>query len=349
MFDPAQTALLPAPEVARTTPLATARNSIRWASYGFTEVPSDTLEQIVEAVPPTVADALKGRAYYFVPLAIGEPQGPSFSSDVANQADDSETAIAPGFSDDLSDRATCHRTLLANGVESTFISARLMQDKFALAFEFFINISHHFVDAGSIPERLRSLLWSQMQAGVRGETSQDAYEARARASDAAATRKSVALFPSHLAQTGLPETAVSVADAAEPAQTPAAPDAPPSPAAGFGMVLSGAAGSAPVQSMFAAVGNKLGRKRSIEPHVEPGKAHVPAEDPASSAFYEAAFADALAIYMLSLTLDLDYADLREREYPLLAAPALADRLRLIADLYPPPPAYEFAIRYRRRH
>jgi hypothetical protein len=53
--------------------------------------------------------------------------------------------------------------------------------------------------------------------------------------------------------------------------------------------------------------------------------------------------------MLSLAMDLDYADLREREYPLLAAPALADRLRLTAQLFPPAPGYEFSIRYRRRH
>ena len=52
--------------------------------------------------------------------------------------------------------------------------------------------------------------------------------------------------------------------------------------------------------------------------------------------------------MLSLAMDLDYADLREREYPLLAAPALADRLRLAAELFPPPLGYEFQIRYRRR-
>jgi hypothetical protein len=72
------------------------------------------------------------------------------------------------------------------------------------------------------------------------------------------------------------------------------------------------------------------------------------DEKAKTTHIHAAFADALAIYMLSLTLDFDYADLREREYPLLAPPALAERLRLMAELFPPNPGYEFDIRYRRR-
>jgi hypothetical protein len=65
-------------------------------------------------------------------------------------------------------------------------------------------------------------------------------------------------------------------------------------------------------------------------------------------FLEASFADALAIYQLSLAVDFDYAELREREYPLLAPAALADRLRLVAQLFPPNAGYDFSIRYRRR-
>jgi hypothetical protein len=49
-----------------------------------------------------------------------------------------------------------------------------------------------------------------------------------------------------------------------------------------------------------------------------------------------------------LSIDFDYSDLREREYPLLAAPSLAERLRHIAELFPPNAGYEFEIRYRRR-
>jgi hypothetical protein len=69
---------------------------------------------------------------------------------------------------------------------------------------------------------------------------------------------------------------------------------------------------------------------------------------ARAAYVAAAFADALAIYLLSLHLDFDYGDLREREYPLLSAPALAERLRAIAKLFPANPGYEFQILYRRR-
>ena len=80
-------------------------------------------------------------------------------------------------------------------------------------------------------------------------------------------------------------------------------------------------------------------------------AHSPAAPPDERArldFLEAAFADTLAIYQLSLAVDFDYAELREREYPLLAPAALAERLRLVARLFPPNPGYEFSIRYRRR-
>jgi hypothetical protein len=71
------------------------------------------------------------------------------------------------------------------------------------------------------------------------------------------------------------------------------------------------------------------------------------DEKAKTTHIHAAFADALAIYMLSLTLDFDYADLREREYPLLAPPALADRLRAVAALFPPNAGYQFQVLYRR--
>ena len=52
--------------------------------------------------------------------------------------------------------------------------------------------------------------------------------------------------------------------------------------------------------------------------------------------------------MLSLCLDVDYYELREREYPLLAPQALAERVRKIHELFPPNPGFEFNIFYRRR-
>jgi hypothetical protein len=72
------------------------------------------------------------------------------------------------------------------------------------------------------------------------------------------------------------------------------------------------------------------------------------DEKARTEYIEAAFSDAIAIYMLSLAVDFDYSELREREYPLLAPQALTERLRLVARLFPPNAEYEFAIRYRRR-
>jgi hypothetical protein len=72
------------------------------------------------------------------------------------------------------------------------------------------------------------------------------------------------------------------------------------------------------------------------------------DEKAKTEFIEAAFSDAVAIYLLSLSVDFDYSELREREYPLLAPQALAERLRMVARLFPPNAEYEFAIRYRRR-
>jgi hypothetical protein len=72
------------------------------------------------------------------------------------------------------------------------------------------------------------------------------------------------------------------------------------------------------------------------------------DERAKTTFLDSAFSDSIAIYLLSLSIDFDYAELREREYPLLTPQALADRLRLVAKLFPPNPGYEFAVRYRRR-
>jgi hypothetical protein len=72
------------------------------------------------------------------------------------------------------------------------------------------------------------------------------------------------------------------------------------------------------------------------------------DEKARTEYIEAAFSDAVAIYMLSLAVDFDYSELREREYPLLAPQALTERLRLVARLFPANAEYEFAIRYRRR-
>ena len=61
---------------------------------------------------------------------------------------------------------------------------------------------------------------------------------------------------------------------------------------------------------------------------------VPDAEKYKNEFFAAAFADAISIYLLSLYLDVDYYDLRERDYPLLAPSAMAERLRKVAELFP---------------
>ncbi|MDI3255789.1 MAG: hypothetical protein QJR10_13545 [Bacillota bacterium] len=245
MAETAQIELLPAHQVAQTAQVFQAPNGLCYTQFGETHLTAQELEHMVQAVPASMASALQQRAWYFVPLAISE---------------ENTALVAPAYSVELSDRAICHRNVRFGSSECIFISTRLMQDRFALAFEFFINVARHFVEEAGVPEGFCSLAWVQAQSDVRGETSQDAWEHRRRA-------------------------------------------------------------------------------------LTPG----PVDEKARSYFLEVAFADVIAIYMLSLTMDFDYMDLREREYPLLAAPALAERLRYVAGLFPPNPGYEFEIRYRRRN
>jgi len=250
MATSAQLELWPAEKVATQVTVAQAPNGIHYAMWGETRVSDADLERLVGAVPATLAPALHQRAYYFVPLAI---------------ADTDDTMVAPGYSVDLGDRAICHRNATFGTTDAVFLSTRLVEDRFGLAFEFFINIAHNFVEAAGVPESYSSLAWSQAEAQVRGETSQDAWETRRHAQD----------------------------------------------------------------------GRSLDNKKSID-------------ERARGAYYEAAFSDALAIYMLALAVDFDYHDLRERDYPLLAAPALAERLRHVASLFPANPGYELQILYRRK-
>jgi hypothetical protein len=74
----------------------------------------------------------------------------------------------------------------------------------------------------------------------------------------------------------------------------------------------------------------------------------PDTEKAKNEFFASAFSDAISIYLLSLYLDVDYYDLRERDYPLLAPSAMAERLRKIAELFPPNSGFEFAIYHKRR-
>jgi hypothetical protein len=242
-----------AEKVATQVTVSQAANGIHYAAWGETRVSDADLERLVGAVPAGLAPALSNRAYYFIPLAI---------------ADTGEVMIAPAYTVELGDRAICHRNATFGSTEAVFLSTRLVEDRFGLAFEFFINVAHNFVEAAGVPESFSALAWSQAEAQVRGETSQDAWETRRRAQDS----------------------------------------------------------------------------RSLDDR----NSQKTIDERSRNSYYESAFSDALAVYMLALAVDFDYHDLREREYPLLAAPALAERLRHVASLFPANAGYEFQILYRRK-
>ena len=115
------------------------------------------------AVPRNAAAALERKAYYFVPLTV-------------SQGDD--TVIADRYDVVLSDNAVCHRNLNLGDAQCVFISTRLMDDKFSVAFEFYINVGHAIVERIGVSQAFADLAWKQVEAEVRGETSMDAWEAR---------------------------------------------------------------------------------------------------------------------------------------------------------------------------
>jgi hypothetical protein len=231
-------------EVVQTSPVSQASNGICYARSGEITIAEADLDRMVTAVPVAIAAALSRKAYYFVPLTV-------------SQGD--ETVIADRYDVALSDNAVCHRNLNLGDAQCVFISTRLMEDKFSVAFEFFINVGHALVERAGVSKSFADLAWQQVESGVRGETSLDAWEAR----------------------------------------------------------------------KFAT-------------------AHGPGAEKFKNEYLSASFADAISIYLLALYLDVDYYDLRERDYPLLASAAMAERLRKISEIFPPNPGFEFNIYYRRR-
>lgn len=234
-----------AQEVIRDVRVNQSPNGICHATAGEINLPSMEVENLVAAVPLVIGAALNRKAFYFVPLAVG---------------DGDQTLIPDRYDSSLIDQASCHRNFDAGDSQCVFISTRLLDDRFSIAFEFYINVAHAFVEKAGVSQEFAELVWKQASAGVRGETSVDANEFRKQA---------------------------------------------------------------------------LGENARVD-------------EKARSSYTTAAFADSLAIYLLSLYLDIDYYDLREREYPLLAPAALAERLRKIAELFPPGPGFEFNIFYKRR-
>jgi hypothetical protein len=234
----------PPAEVVRRTPVSQAPNGVCYAIAGELTVSASDLERMVAAVPDSAAPALERKAYYFVPLTV-------------NQGED--TVIADRYDVALSDNAVCHRNLDMGDSQCVFISTRLMDDKFSVAFEFYINVGHAIVERAGVSQAFSDLVLKQMESNARGETSLDAWESRKLAA---------------------------------------------------------------------------GRRADTQKH--------------KNEYLAAAFSDAISIYLLSLFIDVDYYDLRERDYPLLAPAQLAERLRKVAELFPPNPGYEFAIYHKRR-
>src|SRR5271168_1835808 len=150
-------------EVVRQSPVSQAPNGICYAIVGEVTVAVSDLERMVAAVPEIAAAALQRKAYYFVPLTV-------------NQGED--TVIADRYDVGLSDNAVCHRNIELGDSQCVFISTRLMDDKFSVAFEFYINVGHAVVEKAGVSRDFSELAWSQVEAGIRGETSLDAWEAR---------------------------------------------------------------------------------------------------------------------------------------------------------------------------
>ena len=289
--------LVRAAQVAREAEVRQSANGVRFATFGETGVPDLDLDRMLETVPPAIGAALGANTYYFVPLALretAEPTEPGEPEGFAKKASQSpeQAMVARAWSDELGESAICHRNVeLGSGHRGVFISTRLMSDRFALSFEFFINVAHAFVDATGVPETFAELVWQQALDGVRGETSLDAWESR------------------------------NLAFGREPNAQPEELKR-----------RSFAAKARP----FTASLNAVSEAPKIVDEKERG------------IYLEASFSDAVAIYLLSLALDFDYSELREREYPLLAPAALAARLKMVAEMFPPNPGYQFSVRYRRR-
>ena len=306
--------LVNAAQIAHDTEVRQSPNGVSFATFGETGLADLDLDRMLETVPTAITAALKANTYYFVPLALREAVADNAEADaealLKSEAAAEPTMVASAYTDEFSDAAICHRNVeLGHGRRGVFISTRLMGDRFALSFEFFINVAHAFVDQAGTPEVFADLVWKQALGGVRGETSIDAWETR------------------NLAF-GRPANA-------QPEPTPT-----------VSRRNRGVAGFSARQRAFAsedAAGATVGQLNAATQN-----AQSLVTDKDRGLYLEAAFSDAVAIYLLSLALDFDYSELREREYPLLSPAALAARLRVVAELFPPNPGYDFAVKYRRR-
>ena len=68
--------------------------------------------------------------------------------------------IAERYDSSLGDRAICHRNIDSGDSQCVFISTRLLDDRFSIAFEFYINVGHAFVDKAGVSAEFAELVWS---------------------------------------------------------------------------------------------------------------------------------------------------------------------------------------------
>src|SRR5260370_25964533 len=59
-------------DVVRMTPVSQAANGVCYAAAGESSISSFDLERMIAAVPGKIAASLKRKAYYFLPLAVGQ-------------------------------------------------------------------------------------------------------------------------------------------------------------------------------------------------------------------------------------------------------------------------------------
>ena len=131
------------------TPVSQAANGVCYATAGENSVGAVDLERMIAAVPGKAAGTLKRKAYYFVPLTVSQGE---------------EVVIADRYDVALSDNAVCHRNLNLGDSQCVFISTRLMDDKFSVAFEFYINVGHALVEAAGVSHEFSELAWKQVEA-----------------------------------------------------------------------------------------------------------------------------------------------------------------------------------------
>jgi hypothetical protein len=303
--------LIRAAQIAIDTPARQSANGVSFATFGETGVADLDLDRILEAVPTSITASLGANTYYFVPLALRET------------AESPEALISENLISEtpLSGTAITKQPVLV---------ARAYSDELSDS-----AICHRNVE---LPHGQRGVFISTKLLGDRFTLSFEFFI------NVAHAFTDVAGVPAAFADLAWQQALDNVRGETSLDAWEFRNLAFGRPANHHPELLQATTRrnrTVPArQRDFAAPAQSLSTTHVLQQPI--------VDEKERKAYLDAAFADAIAIYLLSLALDFDYSELREREYPLLAPGALAARLRLVAALYPPNPNYEFAVRYRRR-